>query len=225
MELINEFEVDAPLDVVWSVLTDVERIAPCLPGAQLQEVEGDEYRGVVKVKVGPITAQYKGAASFVEKDDAGYRAVLRAEGRDTRGTGNAAADITAEMAPTATGTRVTVTTDLKVTGKVAQFGRGVMADVSKKLMGQFADNLSDLMAASTDEVVADASVAEAAADAPADGTTDSAAAGDAPTIRVVDAPEVEAIDLLGAAGAPILKRLVPTLLVVAVVVVVILVLR
>jgi len=92
-------------------------------------------------------------------------------------------------------------------------------------MGQFADNLSDLMAASTDEVVADAPVAEAAADAPADGTTDSAAAGDAPTIRVVDAPEVEAIDLLGAAGAPILKRLVPTLLVVAVVVVVILVLR
>ena len=135
MELINEFEVDAPLDVVWSVLTDVERIAPCLPGAQLQEVEGDEYRGVVKVKVGPITAQYKGAASFVEKDDSGYRAVLRAEGRDTRGTGNAAADITAEMAPTATGTLVTVTTDLKVTGKVAQFGRGVMADVSKKLMG------------------------------------------------------------------------------------------
>ena len=139
MELINEFEVDAPLDVVWSVLTDVERIAPCLPGAQLQEVEGDEYRGVVKVKVGPITAQYKGAASFVEKDDSGYRAVLRAEGRDIRGTGNATADITAEMAPTATGTRVAVTTDLKVTGKVAQFGRGVMADVSKKLMCQFAD--------------------------------------------------------------------------------------
>jgi carbon monoxide dehydrogenase subunit G len=221
VELNNDFEVSAPVDLVWSVLTDVERIAPCLPGAQLLEIEGDEFRGVVKIKVGPITAQYKGAASFVERDDAGYRAVLRAEGRDTRGAGNAAADITAELEATEVGTKVTVTTDLTVTGKVAQFGRGVMADVSKKLMGQFADNLSDLMAASTDEVVADAPVAEA----PADGTTDSAAAGDAPTIRVVDAPEVEAIDLLGAAGAPILKRLVPTLLVVAVVVVVILVLR
>lgn len=220
MELNNDFEVAAPIDLVWSVLTDVEHIAPCLPGAQLLEIEGDEFRGVVKIKVGPITAQYKGAASFVERDDAGYRAVLRAEGRDTRGAGNAAANITAELEATDVGTKVTVTTDLTVTGKVAQFGRGVMADVSKKLMGQFADNLSDLMAASTDEVVADAPVAEA----PADGTTDSAADGDAPTIRIVDAPEVEAIDLLGAAGAPILKRLVPTLLVVAVVVVVILVL-
>jgi len=90
VELNNDFEVGAPIDLVWSVLTDVERIAPCLPGAQLLEIEGDEFRGVVKVKVGPITAQYKGAASFLERDDVGYRAVLRAEGRDTRGAGNAA---------------------------------------------------------------------------------------------------------------------------------------
>ncbi len=216
MELINEFEVDAPLDVVWSVLTDVERIAPCLPGAQLQEVEGDEYRGVVKVKVGPITAQYKGAASFVEKDDAGYRAVLRAEGRDTRGTGNAAADITAEMAPTATGTRVTVTTDLKVTGKVAQFGRGVMADVSKKLMGQFADNLSELL----DQVQPDS---EPAADGPA--SAEVSLPGQAEEqVRVIDAPEAAAVDLLGAAGTPILKRLLPVAVAVVVLVVVIIVL-
>ena len=145
MELNNDFEVAAPIDRVWDVLTDVERIAPCLPGAQLQEVEGDEFRGVVKGKVGPITAQYKGAASFVERDDAGYRAVLRAEGRDTRGAGNAAADITALLEAVDGGTRVTVTTDLTATGKGAQFGRGVMADVSRKLMGQFADNLSDLI--------------------------------------------------------------------------------
>ena len=224
MELNNDFEVAAPIDLVWSVLTDVERIAPCLPGAQLLEVEGDEFRGVVKIKVGPITAQYKGAASFVERDDAGYRAVLRAEGRDTRGAGNAAANITAELEATDVGTKVTVTTDLTVTGKVAQFGRGVMADVSKKLMGQFADNLSDLMAPSSDEVAADAPVVDAEAEAPADRVTDNAADGDAPTIRVVDAPEVEAIDLLDAAGAPILKRLVPTLLAGAVVVVIILVL-
>ena len=216
MELINEFEVDAPLDVVWSVLTDVERIAPCLPGAQLQEVEGDEYRGVVKVKVGPITAQYKGAASFVEKDDAGYRAVLRAEGRDTRGTGNATADITAEMAPTATGTRVTVTTDLKVTGKVAQFGRGVMADVSKKLMGQFADNLSELL----DQVQPDS---EPAVDGPA--SAEVSLPGQAEEqVRVIDAPEAAAVDLLGAAGTPVLKRLLPVAVAVVVLVVVIIVL-
>ena len=216
MELINEFEVDAPLDVVWSVMTDVERIAPCLPGAQLQEVEGDEYRGVVKVKVGPITAQYKGAASFVEKDDAGYRAVLRAEGRDTRGTGNAAADITAEMAPTATGTRVTVTTDLKVTGKVAQFGRGVMADVSKKLMGQFADNLSELL----DQVQPDS---EPAVDGPA--SAEVSLPGQAEEqVRVIDAPEAAAVDLLGAAGTPVLKRLLPVAVAVVVLVVVIVVL-
>ena len=216
MELINEFEVDAPLDVVWSVLTDVERIAPCLPGAQLQEGAGDEYRGVVKVKGGPITAQYKGAASFVEKDDAGYRAVLRAEGRDTRGTGNAAADITAEMAPTATGTLVTVTTDLKVTGKVAQFGRGVMADVSKKLMGQFADNLSELL----DQVHPDS---EPAVDGPA--SAEVSLPGQAEEqVRVIDAPEAAAVDLLGAAGTPVLKRLLPVAVAVVVLVVVIIVL-
>jgi len=228
VELNNDFEVDAPIELVWSVLTDVERIAPCLPGAQLLEIEGDEFRGVVKIKVGPITAQYKGAASFVERDDVGYRAVLLAEGRDTRGAGNASATITADLESTDGGTKVTVTTDLTVTGKVAQFGRGVMADVSKKLMGQFADNLSDLMAASNEEAVADAPATDAATEVPAGEARDDAADGetdgDAPTIRIVDAPEVEAIDLLGAAGAPILKRLVPTLLAVAVVVIVILVL-
>ncbi|MAP75013.1 MAG: hypothetical protein CL408_03700 [Acidimicrobiaceae bacterium] len=215
MELNNDFEVAAPVDLVWAVLTDVERIAPCLPGAQLLEIEGDEFRGVVKIKVGPITAQYKGAASFSERDDVEHRAVLRAEGRDTRGAGNAAADITAELEATDVGTKVTVTTDLTVTGKVAQFGRGVMADVSKKLMGQFAENLSDLIAASGDETVVDAAADEAAVDVPVDET---------PAVRVVDAPEVEAIDLLGAAGAPILKRLVPTLLAVVAVVVIILIL-
>ena len=224
MELNNDFEVAAPVDLVWAVLTDVERIAPCLPGAQLLEIEGDEFRGVVKIKVGPITAQYKGAASFSERDDGGHRAVLRAEGRDTRGAGNAAADITAELEATDIGTKVTVTTDLTVTGKVAQFGRGVMADVSKKLMGQFADNLSDLIAASGDEAVVESPASEVTADAPADEVTVDAPVDETPAVRVVDAPEVEAIDLLGAAGAPILKRLVPTLLAVVAVVVIIVIL-
>ena len=224
MELNNDFEVAAPVDLVWAVLTDVERIAPCLPGAQLLEVEGDEFRGVVKIKVGPLTAQYKGAASFSERDDVGHRAVLRAEGRDTRGAGNAAADITAELEATDIGTKVTVTTDLTVTGKVAQFGRGVMADVSKKLMGQFADNLSDLIAASGDEAVVESPASAVTAAAPADEVTVDAPVDETPAVRVVDAPEVEAIDLLGAAGAPILKRLVPTLLAVVAVVVIILIL-
>ena len=224
MELNNDFEVAAPVDLVWAVLTDVERIAPCLPGAQLLEIEGDEFRGVVKIKVGPITAQYKGAASFSERDDVGHRAVLRAEGRDTRGAGNAAADITAELEATDIGTKVTVTTDLTVTGKVAQFGRGVMADVSKKLMGQFADNLSDLIAASGDEAVVESPANEVTVDTPADEAAVDAPVDETPAVRVVDAPEVEAIDLLGAAGAPILKRLVPTLLAVVAVVVIILIL-
>ena len=141
MELTNDFRVAVPPSTAWTVLTDVERIAPCMPGAQLQEIEGDEYRGVVKVKVGPITAQYKGKAMFLELDEAGHRAVLRAEGRDTRGQGNASATITATLVPDGEGTHVTVQTDLTVTGKVAQFGRGVMADVSAKLLGQFVECL------------------------------------------------------------------------------------
>ena len=147
MELSNEFTVDVPVDRAWEVLTDVPTIAPCLPGAQLQEVEGDEYRGIVKVKVGPITAQYKGKATFVESDELARRAVIRAEGRETRGQGNASALITAEMHSEGERTRVKVSTDLTVTGKVAQFGRGVMADVSAKLMDQFADNLKSTVLA------------------------------------------------------------------------------
>src|SRR5881409_859810 len=125
MELTNEFRVGVPPAHAWAVLTDVERIAPCMPGAQLQEVEGEEYRGVVKVKVGPVTAQYKGKATFVERDEAGYKAVLKAEGRDTRGQGNASAIITAQLAQEGDGTQVKVITDLTITGRAAQFGRGV----------------------------------------------------------------------------------------------------
>ncbi|GAC1592225.1 MAG: hypothetical protein NVS3B21_11640 [Acidimicrobiales bacterium] len=141
MELTNEFRVGIPVADAWAVLTDVERIAPCLPGAQLQEIEGDQYRGVVKVKVGPITAQYKGVATFIEQDVTGHRLVLRAEGRDTRGQGNANATVTATLVDDGSGTAVKVVTDLTITGKVAQFGRGVLADVSGKLIDQFVANL------------------------------------------------------------------------------------
>jgi carbon monoxide dehydrogenase subunit G len=141
MELTNDFRVSAPPPRAWAVLTDVERIAPMLPGAQLQEIEGDDFRGIVKVKVGPITAQYKGTATFQERNEADGRVVLKASGRDTRGQGNASAIITATLVPDGEGTKVTVVTDLTVTGKVAQFGRGVLADVSAKLIGQFVDAL------------------------------------------------------------------------------------
>ncbi len=142
MKIEDNFRVEVPVDEAWKVLLDLERIAPCLPGAQLTEVEGDEYRGTVKIKVGPITAQYKGVAKIEEADEANRKVVLQAEGRDTRGQGNASATVVATLvADGDAATTVNIDTDLNITGKVAQFGRGVLGDVSNKLLGQFADNL------------------------------------------------------------------------------------
>ena len=172
-QLVNEFTVNRPIDEAWAVITDVERIAPCLPGAQLQEIEGDIYRGVVKIKLGSIAPQFKGQASFIERDDAGHRALLKAEGRDTGGRGNASAEIEAHaesLSPTST--RVIVTTDLHITGKVAQFGRGIIGDVSKKLMAQFAGNLNTML---DEQPASDA--ASAAGAAPAADGSDVAATG------------------------------------------------
>jgi uncharacterized protein len=147
MELAHEFTVNTPIDRAWAVLTDIERIAPCMPGAELTEVDGDTYHGLVKVKVGPISAQYKGTASFVEKDEAAHRVVLKAAGRDARGQGNASAMVTAVMTEQGEGTRVEITTDMTVSGRVAQFGRGVMADITARLLQQFVDNLeADVLA-------------------------------------------------------------------------------
>lgn len=207
MELINTFDVSVPIEMAWKVLTDVERIAPCLPGAQLQEIEGNEYRGIVKVKVGPIQAQYKGKAIFIERDDVNFKAVLDASGRDTRGQGNASATITAQLEAAGDKTHVTVTTDLTVTGKVAQFGRGVLADVSAKILTQFVDNLEQTVLVDDAPTPATDATAEAA---PAAAPAASAVAEEAPTIRKIDQPEPEAIDLLQA-GSPVLKRAVPIL--------------
>ena len=224
MELTNEFRVDRPIDETWNVLTDVERIAPALPGAQLQEIEGDEYRGIVKVKVGPITAQYKGKATFVEKDDTNHKAVLKAEGRDTKGQGNASALITATLVPDAQGTKVTVHTDLSVTGKVAQFGRGIMADVSTKLLNQFVEQLETTILAGNAGEAAKPEAAEAAKpDAPVAMATAEPEAPTAspapppnteatPTIRRLDHPEPEPVDLVGSAGASVAKRVVPVVI-------------
>jgi uncharacterized protein len=216
-QLVNEFTVNRPIDEAWAVITDVERIAPCLPGAQLQEIEGDVYRGVVKVKLGSITPQFKGQASFDERDDAAHRAVLKAEGRDTGGRGNAAAEITAHaesLSPTST--RVVVSTDLRITGKVAQFGRGIIGDVSKKLMAQFADNLNSMLdeePVGSDGPESGANNSESDVVAPPNGdeTGGSAgAAGAAPQqVRKIEGPATEPVDLAGVAGPAVLKRLLP----------------
>ena len=209
MELSNEFTVNAPIDQAWSVLTDLERVAPCMPGAQLTEVEGDEYRGNIKIKVGPITAQYKGAATFQSRDDASHTAVLKAEGRDTRGQGNASATITATLVPAGAGTKVTVATDLTITGKVAQMGRGVLADVSAKLLDQFVDSLE------RDVLSSAAPAAPAAAAAPASPAPEPQATADAPPLasgpRKIDSPEAKPIDLLSTTGAPMAKRVGPVI--------------
>ena len=206
MDLNNSFDVAADRATAWRVLNDVERIAPCLPGAQLEEIDGDEFKGNVKVKVGPVTAQYKGKATFIEQNEAEGKVIIKGDGRDSRGAGNASALITATLHEIdANNTRVDVHTDLSITGKVAQFGRGVMADVSGKLMGQFADNLQALLA---EEQAGGGEADEAAATADADaGSDDSAKEADGP--RKISMPEAEAVDLLDAAGAPVFKRVLP----------------
>ncbi len=137
MKITHEFTVHTPIDKAWAVLTDLEGIAPCLPGAQLTGVDGDVYSGKVKVKVGPVISDFNGTARFVEKDDTAHRAVIDAKGRDARSAGNAAALITAELRPSGDATVVSVDTDLKISGKLAQFGSGMIKEVSGKLLGQF----------------------------------------------------------------------------------------
>jgi carbon monoxide dehydrogenase subunit G len=146
MKLENEFTVPAGIDEAWQVLLDVERVAPCLPGAAVEPAGDDgEFNGTMTVKIGPITARYKGSVKIQEADEAARRAVMRAQAKDARGQGTAAATITSTMEETGEGTKVTVVTDMRVTGPAAQFGRGVMQDVSAKMMRQFADCLAQEM--------------------------------------------------------------------------------
>ncbi|WP_329183832.1 SRPBCC family protein [Actinacidiphila glaucinigra] len=146
MDFTNEFRVSLPPDQAWALLTDVERIAPCMPGAQLTGRDGDTYNGLVKVKVGPVTVQYKGTAAFEEQDAGSRTAVLRARGRDARGQGNADARITARLVPEGDATMVTVETRLTITGKIAQFGKGMIEEVSRKLLGRFVEALERQLA-------------------------------------------------------------------------------
>ena len=208
MDLNHEFTVNVPVAEAWAILTDLERIAPCLPGAQLTEIEGDTYRGQVKIKVGPILAQFKGQASFVSRDDVAHKASLKGEGRDTTGKGNASAIITAELTSvTPTSTKCAVHTELSISGKVAQFGRGALADVSDKLLAQFSENLNQLISAAP------------APSAPVVAET-TPAPSEQPTIRKIDGPEVAPLNLLDTAGSTIAKRAIPALIGIAVLVVV-----
>jgi carbon monoxide dehydrogenase subunit G len=187
-----------PAATTWQVLTDVERVAPCIPGAQLLSVDGDDFTGAVKVKVGPITVSYKGEASFQEKDQAAQRVVIKASGKETRGSGNAAALVTAQVKDEGpAGSLVSITTDLTISGKAAQFGRGVLADVSTNLIGQFARNLETELLGGF---------------APA-GTSSSAAA--APSIAAAADAGGDSVDLLKVVAVPMAKRYSPALAAVA----------
>jgi carbon monoxide dehydrogenase subunit G len=164
MELKHSFIVPVSLDRAWDVLLDVERVAACMPGATLDSVDGDDIAGKIKVKVGPITQVYAGQAHFTERDRDAHVVTLEASGRETRGSGTASATVRSELSPDGDQTEVTVLTNLNVTGKAAQFGRGVLAEVSGKLVGIFADNMAKMLAAeqagASTEAQAEAEVAE-----------------------------------------------------------------
>lgn len=201
MELENSFLVPADMDTAWRTLLDVESIAPCMPGATLTSFTGDEFTANVKVKLGPVTMVFGGTGKFVSKDEATHTAVIEAAGKEVKGGGNANATITATLVSEGpTSTRANIVTDLSITGKAAQFGRGVMADVSKRLIDQFAGNLQTVIEHQQ----------SLAAPAPADG----AAAASAPSAVAspAAAPPVmnnEALNLGSAAAGPILKRVIP----------------
>ncbi len=178
MQLENSFTVPVPIDEAWRVLLDIERIAPCMPGAALDSVDGDSFTGRVKVKLGPINLTYQGKANFIEKDETAHKAVIDARGKDQRGNGTAAAIVTATLAPAGTSTRVDVLTDLNITGRPAQFGRGVMTDVGNKLLGQFADKLAAQLGEGDAQGDADRADAAAAASG-ANGSQPAAAAATA----------------------------------------------
>ncbi len=168
MQLENKFTIAAPLDKAWEALNTPQTIAPCFPGATLQTYEGDSFTGTVKVKLGPISLTYKGKGTFVSRDDAAHKVVIEANGRDSRGNGTANATVTGTLvADGPDKTSVTMATDMTITGRPAQFGRGVISDVADKIIGQFAACVADKLAPqasvpSTDDAAAAATAATAA---------------------------------------------------------------
>jgi carbon monoxide dehydrogenase subunit G len=205
MKIANEFTISAPLDDAWDVLTDLAQVVPLMPGAQLIGQEGDDYMGKVKIKVGPVITEFTGKAKFVDLDRENHRAVINARGREARGTGNAAAVVTAQLHPDGNNSRVTVDTDLKIVGKLAQFGSGMLQQVSEKLLGQFVESL-------------EAKLAGTAQPAAEPAPTEAPAAQQEPTrapeaATAAAAAEPPPIDLLELAGGAAMKKFGPAVLV------------
>jgi len=204
MDLENSFTVPADIETAWSTLLDVEAIAPCMPGAKLDSVDGDDFTGTVKVKLGPVSLTYGGEAKFVSKDAGSHVAVIEGTGKESRGSGTAQATVTAALvAESDSTTRVDVATNLTITGKAAQFGRGVMQDVAGRLVDQFAKNLEAVIVSRA-----------AAASAPTAGSDSagSSEAGAPPTPPPTPAPAAEALDLGAVAAGPVLKRAIPVVI-------------
>jgi hypothetical protein len=198
MKIANQFTVSAPVERAWDVLCDLEQVIPLMPGAQLVGHEGDDYLGKVKIKVGPVTSEFSGKVRFVEQDRGKHRAVIDAKGKDSRGAGNAAATVTAEMQEDGERTHVTVDTDLKIVGKLAQFGSGMLQQVSEKLLAQFVDALEAELTAQS----------APSSQSPADSEEEIPAwpINPVPGTGRVPATEPEPIDLLQLAGGDQLKK-------------------
>jgi uncharacterized protein len=186
MKIANEFSVSAPIERAWDVLSDLDQVIPLMPGAQLVGRDGEDFLGKVKVKVGPVTSEFTGKAQFLERDRQQHRAVISGKGKEARGTGNASATVTTQLHDDGERTRVTVDTDLKIVGKLAQFGSGILQQVSEKLLGQFVESLEEKLAAAN----------TAALESPANTT----------------APEPDPIDLIELAGGGTVKKYGPALL-------------
>jgi len=201
MKIANEFTISAPLDDAWDVLTDLAQVVPLMPGAQLIGQEGDDYMGKVKVKVGPVISEFTGKAKFVDLDRENHRAVINARGREARGTGNAAAVVTAQLHPDGNNSRVTVDTDLKIVGKLAQFGSGMLQQVSEKLLGQFVESLEAKLAGTAQPAPTEAPAAQQEPTRAPEAATAAAA------------PEPPPIDLLELAGGAAMKKFGPAVLV------------
>jgi carbon monoxide dehydrogenase subunit G len=208
VELTNEFTVAAPIEQAWALLLDIERLGPCMPGAEVTSFDGEAFTGTVRVKLGPVNQTYGGKGRFVSRDPDSHTVVVEASGKDKRGSGTAAATVTGSLHAVEGGTRVHVVTDLHITGPAAQFGRGMIADVAGKLTGQFAACLADELARSSPP----AAPAVPAQPAAPEAETDAAVPWEAPVpeavppaqaVAVAAAPkrEVEPIDLLAVTGA------------------------
>lgn len=219
MQLEHTFTVPADVETVWQAVLDPERVAPCMPGATLTEVEGQTFSGTVKVKMGPISLLYKGSGQFLETDEAARRVVIKASGKDSRGNGTAAATVTVTLRPDGESTTGEVHTDLSVTGKPAQFGRGMISEVGGKILDSFATSLASELAPQPEEPEPPPAPAVDSSDesaAPANGSP-------APPklAAVPPQPEPEPIDLLSVAGPSVVKRAAPLLVLLFVILVVV----